>query len=105
MSEIKIDIANDYKTSLGGRFESIGPFSGERFFEEVLKDKYLEALNSNQKLNIYLDGASPYGSSFLDQSFGQLARDYGLEDVKDRLVFRTTVYQHVIDLINTIIWK
>ena len=88
MEEFVINIALDFSKSLGGRKIEHGLFSGEAFFEKILEKKYLEAKGKEQLLHIYLDGASPYGSSFLDESFGQLYRKKGNEVVSNIVFFR-----------------
>ena len=53
------------------RLKSLGPGSGEEFREDYLIpniDRY------GKELQVSLDGAMGYGSSFLDESFGGLIR-------------------------------
>lgn len=97
-----INIAKDFSTKLGGRCE--GQFSGERFYNEILKPKFIQASNTNTRLIINLDGVRGYGSSFLDQSFGELAREFGLENVKSILTFKTFLFQWYVDYIHNEIW-
>lgn len=104
MGKYAINIAMDFSKNLGGRWKKLGPYSGEAFFEEILEKKYLEAKHANEVLHIFLDGASPYGSSFLDQSFGTLYRKYGKE-VVDTVCFRTEYFGWIVDFIKTEIWK
>ena len=104
MEEFVINIALDFSKNLGGRKREHGLFSGEAFFEEILEQKYLEAKAVKKLLHIYLDGASPYGSSFLDESFGQLYRKEGNE-VTNNLVFHTEYFSWIVDYIETEIWK
>ncbi|MDR1730059.1 MAG: STAS-like domain-containing protein [Prevotellaceae bacterium] len=98
---VSINIATDFSKNLGVR---VGPSSGETFFEEILNKKYIEAKDTNRQLEINLDGASPYGSSFLDQSFGKLFREYG-KDVVDRIIFKTQYFNWIVDIIKQEIWK
>jgi hypothetical protein len=105
MEEIKIDIAIDFNPKLGGRWKTLGPFSGEEFYENILKPKYLLTIENCVELHIYLDGAKGYGSSFLDQSFGELAREFGLKNVKDKIFFHTTLFQWNVDYIMNEIWR
>lgn len=104
MEEYSINIANDFSRVIGGRWKKFGPFSGEAFYNDVLEDKYIEAVENNNKLHIYLDGTSGYGSSFLDQSFGELARNYGLDKVKANVVLHAETFKWIIDYINSEIW-
>lgn len=71
---IEIVISKDYSDTPGGRFEKEGPFSGERFRDEILLPKYDEALSKNEHLKIDLDGCYGFPSSFLEEAFGGLAR-------------------------------
>ncbi|MBA4240190.1 MAG: DUF4325 domain-containing protein [Sphingobacteriaceae bacterium] len=105
MEECKIEIAKEFSEKIGGRWIKLGPYSGEDFFNKLLKPKYLEAVNSNRKLHIYLDGTKGYGSSFLDQSFGQLSRDYGIENVRKNIEFHSQFFDWIVKYINEEIWK
>ena len=69
-----INIPRDFTKSPGGRFKKEGDFSGEEFREKILLPKVQEALNNNLSLTVELDGGFVYGSSFLEESFGGLAR-------------------------------
>lgn len=69
-----INLAKDFTDTPGGRFTTGGSFSGEQFREEVLYPKYMEAKEKKEKLQINMDGCYGYPSSFIDESFGGLAR-------------------------------
>lgn len=86
---IKIDIKKDFTTTPGGRWKRLGPYSGEEFFEDILEKKYLLAVKQDTKLYIDLDGVTGYPSSFRDQSFGELSRKYGKDNVLSRCVFKS----------------
>lgn len=106
MEKYKIDIAKDFSPVLGGRYKNLGPFSGEEFYESHLKPMYIKAKVDNEKLYIYLDGVKSYPSSFLDQSFGELWREYiSSDDVKARIEFKQVTKQWTVDYINNDIWK
>lgn len=62
----------DFTEFPGPRHESIGPFSGEKFRDEVI----LKALAEHDiaEIRIDLDGTAGYGSSFLEEAFGGLVR-------------------------------
>jgi hypothetical protein len=105
MEELTINIAKDYSPILGGRWISLGPCSGEDFYIKLLRKKYEEAHSANIKLHIYLDGAKGYGSSFLDQSFGELARQFGSDNVKETLVFHTEYFNWEVKYITEDIWQ
>ncbi len=84
---IKINISKDFSDVLGGRYRTDGKYSGEEFFESLLESKFKEAKSLNTKLEINLDGTFGYPSSFIDQSFGELGRRYGSEEVLSTLIF------------------
>lgn len=99
-----INIAKDYSTTLGGRWIKLGYYSGEEFYNNILEPKYLEASKADDKLIIELDGTTGYPSSFLDQSFGELARKYGSENVRNTIVFDAKVFAWIADYIKSEIW-
>lgn len=70
-----INISEDYTRTPGGRFIKEGPFSGEDFREKILKPAFLNALQNRESLTVILDGGFGYGSSFLEEAFGGLARE------------------------------
>lgn len=69
-----IKIAEVYTDTPGARYESQGPFSGERFRDEILYPKFIDWLDSGDTLTVDLDGGYGYGSSFLEETFGGLVR-------------------------------
>lgn len=75
-------IAKQFSRFPGGRLIKHGPFSGELFRDEVL----LPLLRDNELLQIDLTGTSGYGASFLDESFGELGKIFGLEVCERRLI-------------------
>lgn len=101
---LKINIAKDFSKFLGGRWKKIGKYSGEEFYEDKLLPRYNDAVNQGVKLEIYLDGTKGYPSSFLDQSFGELARQKGVEKVASVLVLHAEVFVWVVDFIKKEIW-
>ncbi len=104
MEELKIEIAKDFNDKLGGRWIKLGPYSGEAFYNDLLLPMFIKARSQNTKLHIYLDGTKGYGSSFLDQSFGKLARKNNTSDVKNRLVFHTNSFSWNVKYIIEEIW-
>ncbi|ASR89174.1 STAS-like domain-containing protein [Alcaligenes faecalis] len=65
-----INIAKDFSPFAAGRYRSDGPWSGERFREEIL----LPALKQGGGVSVVLDGTLGLGSSFLEEAFGGLVR-------------------------------
>lgn len=105
MEKHTIKVAEEFSKALGGRYVKFGAFSGEAFYDGILLQRYNDAVADNEKLYVYLDGAGPYGSSFLDQSFGELARQKGRDNVISNIVFKTENLQWVVDYLNTNIWQ
>jgi hypothetical protein len=64
-----VRIAEDFSRTPGGRYRSDGPYSGEEFRERFL----LPAINT-EGVEVILDGAAGYPSSFLEEAFGGLRR-------------------------------
>ena len=69
-----IRIADEFTKIPGGRHISDGPHSGEEFREKMLKPAFYDAKMKKEKLVVDLDGGFGYGTSFLDEAFGGLAR-------------------------------
>lgn len=79
-----ISIADNFSPFPAGRYIADGPFSGERFRNEIL----IPALKSHNKIQINFDGAFGYGSSFLEEAFGGLIRlGANKKEVLERLIF------------------
>ena len=80
-----ISIAKDYTKYPGGRFIKEGDYSGEDFRINYLKPWYLKSKECGELLVVDLDGGYGYGSSFLEEAFGGLARelnDRGVESIR-----------------------
>lgn len=75
--------------------EKQGQFSGEEFREDYL-EKYFKD-ESSKKIQIILDGTAGYSTSFLDEAFGGLARNYGVQKCLDRLEFISIEEPYLID--------
>lgn len=80
-----LNIPRDFSEKPGARYEAQGPNSGEVFYRDKLRPMYLEACSSGESLTVIFDGALGYPPSFLDQSFGSLAREFGVDEVCRRL--------------------
>lgn len=95
----RIAIASDFSDAPWGRFPEDGDFCGEIFRKTVL----LPALKESESVEVSLDGAEGFGSSFLDEGFAGLIVKEGLSknDVKNRLsiVTSNTEFQIYVDSI------
>src|SRR5262245_4123638 len=88
---ITISIASEFSDLPGPRYVAEGDHSGEAFREGLLKPKYQEAVRTKAVLRIELDGAKfGYPTSFLEEAFGGLARQFGINEVLAVLDFRSS---------------
>jgi hypothetical protein len=79
-----LKIATDFSFVPAGRYYADGPFTGQKFREELLKP----LLSNNERVSIDIDGAAGYGSSFLEEAFGGLVREgyYTSSDLRKQLI-------------------
>lgn len=68
-----INIARDYTPYPGGRYPADGKGNGTTFRDNFL----LPVVRDGKRVDIILDGAAGYPSSFLDEAFAGLVRNYG----------------------------
>lgn len=80
-----LNVASEFTTTPGPRKRLEGAFSGEQFLEDCLRPRFLSAVNGASVLCVNLDGAAGYPTSFLEEAFGGLAREFGSEKVKASL--------------------
>jgi hypothetical protein len=85
MQLIKLSVAKDFSTDPGPRYRWEGEESGEQFREEFLEPNFRKAIETNGYLEVNLDGVEGFGTSFLEEAFGGLARIYGTETVLKHL--------------------
>lgn len=83
-----ISVATDFSRFPAGRFYTDGPYSGEKFREEVLRPL---VESGTETIEIDLDGTAGYGSSFLEEAFGGLVRVSGIsaEELLRRIVLKS----------------
>lgn len=84
---LELSIAKAFSKTPGSRYKSESKFSGEEFREEVLKELFEKAVEQDTQLIVNLDGTQGYATSFLEEAFGGLAREFGSEAVLKHLVF------------------
>lgn len=87
----------DFSETPGHRSREDGPFSGEEFLNEVLRPRYREALNQREKLLVDMDGPAGYPTSFLEASFGGLAREFHIADVLRNIEFKSTAEPYLVE--------
>ena len=74
----------------GPRYTTQGPHSGQEFREKHLKRKFRQAVQEKEKLLVLLDGVRfGYPTSFLEEAFGGLAREFGVDTVLSTLEFKS----------------
>ncbi len=83
----KIIIRKDFSDSPGARYCKDGPWSGEKFYKELLKPKFEKVKKNGTKLEIDLDGVWGYPSSFVSGSFGKLAIENSSDEVLSKILF------------------
>lgn len=80
MSFVKI---TDFSPFPAGRYVTDGPYSGQAFRDNVL----IPQLTENDLVQVDLNGAFGFGSSFLEEAFGGLVRvgKFSLKTLKEKL--------------------
>lgn len=97
MDNITIKVSNFSKTP-GSRYRDEGKkaHSGEEFREDILEPAFKQALEKNEKILVDLDGTIGYGTSWLEEVFGGLARLHGHEKVLKILNFKSEEEDYLI---------
>ncbi len=98
--KLTLSIAQDFTVTPGPRYKDEGDFSGEQFREDKLEPLYIKAKKENRRIQINLDGTLGYGTSFLEEVFGGLARKHTSADVKAILEFISTEEPYLVEDIN-----
>ena len=94
---ITINIARGFTPLPGPRYREQGPGSGQQFLEEHLRPAFEKARKTGEHVTVQLDGVKyGYPTSFLEEAFGGLAREFGIEPVRETLSFES----HVEPLLN-----
>lgn len=102
---ITIDIKKDFSSTTGFRDYSDGPKSGLEFFDTILKEKYNQAVKEKCKLKIILDGGEGYTSSFLNEAFRLLGKEFGADNVINNIIVISNEYPKYIDKIKKSIYE
>ena len=85
---LKIKISEDFPSLPGGRYRNQGAGSGEELREDYLKPLLRTALIDQKVLTVDLDGSKyGYPPGFLEEAFGGLTRDFGIEVVDIHMHF------------------
>ena len=87
---MKIRVMSKMDSLPGPRYRSQGPGSGEEFRDDHLVKAYDRAVAQDETLWVDMDGAKyGYPTSFLEETFGGLARLRGISKVEARLKVRS----------------
>lgn len=98
-----LSIAKEFTETPGPRLRNEGDFSGEQFLDEVLSPRFEKACAGGETLMIDLDGTEGYATSFLEASFGGLARKFGVRDVLSALEFKSEDEPYLVEEIKAYI--
>jgi hypothetical protein len=93
---LNISVARDFADTPGPRSREEGEHSGEQFLEEVLLPIFEKAVRTDQELTIDLDGTEGYATSFLEASFGGLARRFDPALVLKFIHFKSDDEPHLV---------
>lgn len=99
-----IKIATDFSTTPGARYRSDGRFSGQEFYENILKNKFTNSLEHNEHLIIDLDGTYGFATSFLNEAFNRLALDFDPDTVWNNITIISSEEPYLIDEIKEYIY-
>lgn len=83
----QIDIPRDFSRHPAGRYLDDGPYNGELFRKSFLE----QPLRRHEMIEVKLDGARGYGSSFLEEAFGGLTRmGFSPDEILKHLIIITS---------------
>jgi len=87
MDKIKYSISEDFSRKPGLRTRDQSDNSGQEFLEDVLLPLFEKAIKEKKIIEINLDNTFGYGPSFLEESFGGLARLKKTKNILQHLSF------------------
>jgi hypothetical protein len=90
-----ISVTSQFSEYPAGRYRQDGKFSGEVFRDDLLAPY----LNRHDVVEIDLDGAMGYGSSFLEEAFGGLVRKHHMRPdvLRKKLKFKSNDEPSLVD--------
>lgn len=83
---IILKVSEDFTKTPGGRYKKEGKFSGEEFRTVHLLPKYKLAQECGEKLQVDLDGCYGFAISFIEETFGGLARELKSRDILKNII-------------------
>ncbi|HKC04920.1 MAG TPA: STAS-like domain-containing protein [Patescibacteria group bacterium] len=81
------------------RYSKLSENSAEKFYHDLLNSRFAEALQADEKLELNIDYTAGYTSSFLDEAFGNLVYDFGLDAVNENLIIISKDEPYWLDMI------
>ncbi|MGL2967119.1 STAS-like domain-containing protein [Flavobacterium sp. XGLA_31] len=92
----------DFSITPGSRYRDEGKksHSGQEFREDYLEPLFKEIIETDEKLIVNLDGTIGYGTSWLEEVFGGLARIYGKKTVSEKIIFISDEEPYLIEDLN-----
>ncbi len=94
---IPLNIAEVFSRTPGPRTRAEGEHSAEEFLDTILVHRFDEAVASQAVLLVDLDGGYGYGTSFLEEAFGGLARRRGVQLVLDHVNFKSEEEPYLVN--------
>lgn len=76
----------DFSEYPGLRHCNLSDSSGEEYYHSVLNEAFYEAVLKQSVLFVSLDQTAGFAPSFLDEAFGNLVYDFGIDLVQKHLV-------------------
>ena len=92
-----ISIGKEFSETPGPRARDEGDFSGDQFLEDVLRPAYVQAVKEGSTLIVDLDGTEGYATSFLEATFGGLAREFDAAEILRVIKFKSDDEPFLID--------
>ncbi len=83
----------------GLRHCSISDFSGEDYYHNILNEAFFLATQNKEILTINLDNTAGFAPSFLDETFGNLIYDFGIDLVQKNIKLISEDEPYLINLI------
>lgn len=101
--QVRLSIADEFSRTPGPRTRAEGANSAEEFLDRVLLRRFDEAIAADWVLLVDLDGGYGYGTSFLEEAFGGLARRRGIREVLEHVDFKSDEEPYLRDDVFTYI--
>lgn len=102
-NNVIINISKDFTQFPGARYVTDGKFSGEEFYETILKPK-VESVWNNQNATITIDFDGTYGfaSSFISEIAIRLVNDFkDKKKIYKKIIFKSEEDPLLIDSLKT----